>query len=73
MTINSVLWLGICILSGLAHTRDVRKVIFFEKEDFAGTNHTYEVDVDEKACIYTSGQQVRSAVLPEGVICQLSE
>lgn len=73
MTINSVLWLGICIIGGLAHTQDVRKIIFFENESFAGANYTYEVDIDERACIYTSGQQVRSAVLPEGVICQLSE
>ncbi|KAH8704546.1 hypothetical protein GQ44DRAFT_732337 [Phaeosphaeriaceae sp. PMI808] len=58
MTITSVFWLGICTLSRLVYTQDVRKIIFYESEDFAGANYTYEVDISEKACMYTSGQQV---------------
>jgi hypothetical protein len=73
MIYNCIFWLSIWAFINRSVSQDVRTLTLYELEDYGGMNSTYEIYIDEKACIYTSGLQVRSARLPEGVVCQLSE
>jgi hypothetical protein len=73
MIYNRVFWLSVFLKFAVVSSQNTRNVTFFELKDYHGMENTFQVDIDEKACIYTFGLQVRSAILPENVICKVSE
>jgi hypothetical protein len=73
MVYNRVFCLSAFLNFVLVSSQNMRNVTFFELKDYHGMNNTYQVDIDENICQYTSGLQVRSMILPEDVVCQLSE